>query len=420
MIDNVPQATKTNYRPVCVALPEAPKVPALAKRGKCPKECDCPGLPRGEPQTCLDNLIRDQNMIIKKAERAKAFADELTEIQNQVKSAQLDYTQARFADLRKTWKEQDGAIVELIRKLVCAVDCWHCLLECRLCEQLGEIRRLEELIDGPPGAGNGTGPLAREAYSLLDQQAWHMRNVAQMEARLKRITDVMAVWQKPSDTIGEVLEKNGNLIKESQQLIASDSAKVIYDVFMTLIPRHWAVRPRGSDHAKEWQTGIADQYVKICGCTARTQQNPAADGKQDGCDDRAGGGDGKPKCACDDGIPDVCCGPDVGILSLRERLIGPLPYLVDPADFAAVICCLTSHRLSPASDQLAVAQANLAATTAEIELVKKQIEDQKAGIEASFREALPNPLDCGAYKKEGSPPPAPRPAPPSSDTKQAA
>lgn len=41
-------------------------------------------------------------MIVKKAERAKAFADELTEIQGKVNSAQADYTQARFSDQSNT------------------------------------------------------------------------------------------------------------------------------------------------------------------------------------------------------------------------------------------------------------------------------------------------------------------------------
>lgn len=390
MIDNASQATQANDEPDCEKLPDAPEVPAIPQRGKCPPTCDCPSPPGGEPQTCLDNLIRDQNIIVKKAERAKAFADELTEIQNKVKSAQADYTQAHFIDLRKLWKEQDGLIVELIRKLVCAVDCWECLLACRLCNQLSEIRRLEDRLNGAPGDDpKGTGPLTKDVHSLFDLQAWHERNVAQRAARMKRVTDVMAAWERPSDTLGDVLAKNGNLIKDAQNLLAGDSAKVVFDVFMTLIPRHWAIRPRDEGTASEWKSAIDPKYVMICECPQ--------DDDQQSCDDDDNGGE---KCQCDEGMPDDCCGPDVGILSLRQRLVGVLPYIVDPAKFPALICCLTTFRLSPASEQLAQAQANLAATTAEIELVRKQIEDKKAAIEANFREALPNPIDCTKYQKK--------------------
>lgn len=414
MTDNAPQTTGTNYKPDCKNLPEAPDVPEIPKPGTCPERCHCPDPPGGEPQSCLDNLIRDQNMIVKKAERAKAFADELTDIQNKVKSAQVDYTQARFNDLRKTWKEQDDAIVELIRKLVCAVNCWECLLECRLCKQLVGIRTLEDRLNGPPGDDvKGTGPLTKEVHSLFDQQAWHERNVAQMERRMKRITDVLTAWEKPSGTLGDVLEKNGNLIKETQNLIASDSAKAVYDVFMTLIPRHWAIRPRDLGPKEEWKSGIDEKYIRICECQQTPKPKP-----QEAREGRASDQDGDPqpckekdndkdKCQCDEGMPDDCCGPDVGILSLRQRLIGPLPYIVDPVIFPAMICCLTSNRLSPASEQLAAAQANLAASTAEIELVRKQIADKTAGIEANFRAELPNPIECSKYPKKEPPPTTP-------------
>ena len=412
MTDYAPQATETNYKPDCKKLPEAPKVPEIPKPGACPERCDCPDPPGGEPQSCLDDLIRKQNMIVKKAERAKAFADELTEIQDKVKSAQVQYTQSRFIELRKNWKDQDRAIVELIRKLVCAVDCWECLLWCRLCKQLVEIRRLEDRLDGPPGDDvKATGPLTKEVYSLVDQHAWHQRNVAQMEARMKRITDVLGAWEEPSTRLGEVVEKNGNLIIESQNLIASDSPKVVYDVFMTLVPRHWAIRPRDEGPKQEWKSGIDEKYIRICECPPKPkpqqQQGAEARGADQGRDSDRGRqdchDDGKDKCLCDEGMPDDCCGPDVGIPSLRQSLLGPLPYIVDPVIFPAMICCLTSHRLSPASDQLAAAQANLAASTAELELVRKQIADKRAAIEANFKEGLSNPIDCSKYQKRKPP-----------------
>lgn len=408
MIENAPQATKTDGETDCEKLPDPLPVPELPTAAPCPGRCVCPEPPGGKPQQCFDKLIEDQNIIVKKAERAGKFADELTEIQARVTSAQADYTQARFHDLRKTWKEQDEAIVELIRKLVCAVGCWDCLLECRLCKQLVKIRRLEDLLNGPPGDdAAGTGPLTKDVHSLYDQQAWHVRNVAQMEARMKRITEVLAAWEKPSTTLGEALDKNADLIKETQNVIASDPAKAVYDVFMTLIPRHWAIRPRGKGVSAEWNSGIDEaKYVRICDCPktsggAGQEANEGRAAAQDeSCEVPAG-------CRCDDGMPDECCGPDVGILSLRQRLIGPLPYIVDPARFPDMICCLTTYRLAPASEQLAAAQAELAASSVKIELVQKQIADKKAAIEATFRAALPDPLDCDQYPKTRTPPAPP-------------
>lgn len=400
MTDNVPQPRGANSSQECEQFPTAPQVPEIPEQATCPGQCTCPASPTGDPPSCIDDLIRTQNKIAAQADRAKAFADQLTAIQDKVKSALADYTQARFHDLRMTWKEQDDAIVELIRKLACAVGCWECLLECGICKQLVEIRRLEDRLYGPPGDDpKGTGPLTMDVYSLFDQQAWHERNVAQMTARLQRITAVLAAWEKPSTTLGDALDRNGNLIKDTQNLIASDSAKAVFDVFMTLIPKHWAIRPRDPGAQDEWKSGIDDKYVKFCDC-----QQGGTDGQ--GANQQPGKAacNEQEECLCDDGIADDCCGPDTGILSLRERLVGgPLPFIVDPAEFSEMICCLTKYRLAPASDQLAAAEADLAAAAADIELVKKQIDDKTAGIEATFRAGLPDPFDCSKYKKKKTP-----------------
>jgi hypothetical protein len=401
MTDNAPHGTETNYKPRCEKLKDPPKVPTIPERGKCPQPCNCPTPPGGPPSSCLDDLIRCQNIIVKKADRAKAFVEELTAIQGTVTSAQVDYTQARFKDLRKTWKEQDKLILELIRNLVCGVDCWECLLECRLCTQLIEIRALEDRL-------NGTGVLTKEVYSLFDLQAWHQRNVANMQARVDRINLVLAAWEKPSDTLGDVLDKNGKLIEDTKNIIATDPAKAVYDVFITLLPRHWAIRPRDVGPKKEWASCIDTRYIKICECKEGQQKGDEKSqdkGQQEGqdkgeCDDSAPDPE---KCQCDDGTPDDCCGPDVGVLNLRQRLVGPLPYIVDPTLFPDIICCLTNERLSPASEQLATAQANLDAATAEIDLVKKRIADKTGAIEANFRAELSNPIDCTQYQPKEQP-----------------
>jgi hypothetical protein len=90
----------------------------------------------------------------------------------------------------------------------------------------------------------------------------------------------------------------------------------------------------------------------------------------------------------------------VGILNLRQRLVGPLPYIVNPIQFPKIICCLTKERLSPASGYLATAQANLAAVTDEIERTTKQIADKTSSIEANFRAELGMPIECDKYREK--------------------
>jgi hypothetical protein len=356
-----PQPGDKKYE--CEDLPEAPKAPQLPDPKKCPEPCDCPTPPGGPASDCLEKLIADQSKVVTQADRAKALVEELTAIQAKVASAKIEYTQARYKDLKKLWEDQDKLIVDLTDKIKCSVECWECLIECRLCPQLYQIRALEDRL-------NGTGELTDKVYSLLDLQFWHQRNVAQMQARVDRIKDVLEAWEKPSATLGDVLDKNGKLLADLPTVLAADPAKAIYDIFMTLLPRHLAIQPRGA-------TKIKDRFIDIC--------------------------------QCDEGTPDDCCGPDVGVVTLRERLAGPLPYIVDPADFSGIICCLLTERLKPASDQLAAAQADLAVTTSEIEQTKKLIEDKTAALEATFKAELGNPIECGPYKKEGSTetPPAP-------------
>jgi hypothetical protein len=347
-----PEGPKT-----CDPLDPAPTPPELPPDTTCPQPCDCPTPPGGHPDDCLDKLIRCQAKIVKQADRAKALVDELTGIQAKVAAAKVDYTQKRYADLRKLWEEQDKLIAALTEKVKCSVPCWECLVECRLCPELLAIRNLEVRLAG-------TGPLTDKVYSLPDLQFWHQRNVAQLDARVKRIKDVLAAWEQPSSTLGDALDRNAKLLTDLPALLATDAPKAIFDIFMSLVPRHMAIRPRDAT------TTIKDKFIDIC--------------------------------CCPEGEPDDCCGPDVGILTLRERLVGLLPYLVDPANLVTIICCLTKERLEPASNQLADAQANLAAVTAEIEQTTKAIADRTAGLEAAFKAELANPIDCGPFKKKDS------------------
>lgn len=342
--------------PKCEKLPDPPKPPELPDPPKCEACCECPDPPGGPPSDCLDKLICENSKLLKKAERAKALVELLKDIQGKVADYKVEYTESRYQDLKRTWTEQDQAIAELLRKLICGVPCWECLLECRLCDELVAIRNLERLLEG-------TGQLAANVYSLGDLEHWHKRNVEQIEARAKRIGDVLSAWEELSKKLGEALEKNAGLIEKLPGLIATDPAKAVFDMFMWLLPRHWAIRPRGA-------TSVIDaKFFKLC--------------------------------KCDTGEPDDCCGPDVGVPKIRDRLSGPLPYIIPPGDYMGIICCLTRERLAPANEQLADAQAEHAAVTDQIAQTKKAIEDRLAALEATFHAGLDNPIDCKPYKAQG-------------------
>jgi hypothetical protein len=407
MSDQAPARTEESGKyDDCSESPSPPKAPEIPVPPKCKTECECPESPGSAPPSCLETAIRDQNLLVSRAERAKAFIEELTNIQGKVTSALVDYTSTRYTALRKTWWDQHKLIVELVRKIDCAVKCWPCLLDCRLCGNLAEIRTLEERLNGPGDLAKGMG-LPGEVNSLHGLKFWHERNVANMQARLGRVKAVLAAWEKPSDTLGEALELNQKLIDETQKILATDPAKAVFDVFMTLIQRHWAIRPRNPTTEEKVAYDWLKKYVKVCECPgepAATQvgaergqvkSEKQRDDSEDGCK--------PPACKCDEGTPDVCCGIDVGILSLRQRLIGPLPFIIEPVRFPDVICCLTKQRLIPASDNVAAAQANLAATATEIEQATKALEDRisLSAIEKQFLAGLPIPFDCKPYCKEG-------------------
>src|SRR5205085_1210804 len=107
----------------------------------------------------------------------------------------------------------------------------------------------------------------------------------------------------------------------------------VFDVFLKLVPMHLAIAP---PEGPKWQTKIDKKYTVFCWC--------------------------------DTPSPDDCCGPDVGKIewSVRQRLIGPQPYLVDPNDYIPLICCLVKNRYGPAQKELTDAQGELLKVEAEI------------------------------------------------------
>jgi len=340
----------------CDPLPTGPETPTLPPIDPCDTPCCCPR-PPGTPGTCLDDLIAKQVQQIAAAEYAKASKAELEDLLKKTNAAKQDYTKTKYLDLRDRWDKEDAALADLIAKLVCAVPCWKCVVECELCTLLDTVHQLELKLDGD-------GRLTTQVYSLRDLQYWQQRNCAAKQAVVDRFKAVLAAWAAPAQTLDKILTDNAKAIDDIKKIIATDSAGALFALFAKVLPLHLAIAPRDASSI------IDAKYTDLC--------------------------------CCYPGTPDDCCGPDVGVPSLLQELIGPQPYIVDPADLFDIICCLATERYLPAKDQLAQAAADLAKTDADIAKAKSDIYQKWASIAADFKASVANPINCDDYKSKGN------------------
>lgn len=343
----------------CADLPTSTP-PSLEPPPKCPRDPSCryPEKPTSDPN-CLEKLIAKQAAEIAAAEKAKAFKTDLEALLGKAKTASQEYTRAKYEQLTKQWSEQDADIAELIRKLVCALPCWRCVIEAHVCPLLNELHYAEQWL-------YGDGTLYSEVHNLHDLQYWHTRNKEAKERRFNRIRGVLTAWEKPVQTIEKILNDNKTLIDTAGKLVGTDPGKAVYDVFLRLVPMHLAIAPPSGS---SWTTKIGKEYTQFCGC--------------------------------DTGTPDNCCGPDVGESSFRQRLIGPQPYLVDPNEYFKVICCLVEERYGPAKDALGKAEADWLTVDNDIKRFKAQIENGLKSFEKDAKGAVPSAIDCCDYEPEG-------------------
>lgn len=356
-VDPADQPKPPGDKESCQPYPEnePPKPP---EPEKCPDPdpgCKCPPKP-GSDSNCLEDLLTKQAGDLAEADKAKAFKTELEGLLAKAKTAKDDYTVDKYKKLRDEWKKQDAAIAELIRKLVCAVPCWHCIIECHVCPLLNEIQYAEKRL-------YDDGQLYANVHDLYDLQYWLTRDKDIKDRRVKRIKAVLAAWEKPAQTIEKALNDNKALIEAASKVIGSEPGKAIYDVFLKLVPLHLAIAPPAS---AKWTTGIDKKYTDFCNCNK--------------------------------GTPDDCCGPDVGELSLRQRLIQPQPYLIDPNDFFKIMCCLVEKRLGPAQVALSKAEKALAEVESRIARAKTQLEDGIKNFEKNAKGAIPSVIDCCDYE----------------------
>jgi hypothetical protein len=334
--------------------------PVLSDPDPCPPDpdhkCWCPKKP-DKTKECLEKRIDDQTEPIAKGEKAKLFKSELEALLAKAQTATQEYSREKYDQLVKRWVEEDCDIAELVRKLVCAVPCWRCVIECYVCPLLYEMKDAELRLFR-------TGTPDTTVNNLQELLFCQKQDKAAKERTFARIKAVLAAWEKPATTIDKVLADNAKRIVDAGKSLGSEGTKVVYDVFLKLIPLHLAIAPPGS----KLKTKIAREYTEFC--------------------------------HCDRGYPDTCCGPDAGELSLRERLIGVQPYLIDPNDYFKVICCLVDHRYQPAKDQSGAAEAAVTTTENLIKRYEAVVVNGLKNFDRDARAAIPAVVDCSMYESD--------------------
>jgi len=342
--------------------------PTLDPPPRCPDPeppCHCPTPPPGTGPNCLEDLIAVRTAQIAAAADAEASKKELSAFLVAANKATSEYTRDNYDRLVKQWVKLDAEIAELIRKLVCAVPCWRCIIECHVCPPINELHYAEKWL-------YGTGALYPDVHNLHDLRYWHTRDKEAKERTVKRIQDVLKAWANPYQTINKILfTDNPKVIADAGKLLGSaEASKAVYDVLLKLVPMHLAVAPPSGS---AWTTKIGKEYTDFCRCEPPT--------------------------------PDDCCGPDVGPWSVLQRLVGPQPYLIDPNDYFKLICCLVEHRYGPANDALTKAKASLLGVEEQIKRYQTQLDKLKdpQSFHTEARAAVPSNVDCCDYEPEDKP-----------------
>jgi hypothetical protein len=93
----------------------------------------------------------------------------------------------------------------------------------------------------------------------------------------------------------------------------------------------------------------------------------------------------------------------VGERSLRQRLLPPQPYLIDPNVYYGIICCLIEKRYRKAKDDLFNIDVEIAKVNAKIDgFVKALADGWQKDFEKNAKAAIPSVIDCCDYVKDDS------------------
>ncbi|MDX6443406.1 MAG: hypothetical protein QOH71_480 [Blastocatellia bacterium] len=359
----------------------------------CPPDicCDCKPDPTTDPN-CLESLITDKAGELAEAEKTKAFKADLESLLTKANAASQEYTQAKYEQLLKEWVKQDDDIDKLIRNFVCSLPCWYCAIECYICPLLHKMNQAQQSLYW------SSTPFPEKADNLYDYLYWHTRNKEEKETTFKRIKNVLSVWEKPAQTIEKALADNAKLISDIDKAPGTDTSKLVFDIFLRLVPRHLSIAPSGPNPYTRWKTKIDGKFTTLCKCE-KCEDKPETPEQQP--EHRCPEKPEKPHakhCKCDTGERDNCCGPNVGYWTLRERLIGPQPYLIDPSHYIGLICCLVRRRYEPARKALSTATAKAMEAEAWIKQAQDSIENGLKDFEKNAKARLPTTIECCGTK----------------------
>lgn len=373
--------------------------PVVCKEPKC--GCKCPD-PGSSTSDCLETFVSKRTGDTGAAEQASLKA-ELVKLVETAKKAKQDYSRDVYKDLVEQWKKQDRDIADLLRKLECSVWCWDCIFKCHVCAFLHELRKAEILLQG-------NGEMYANVHHLYDQRYWLECDRIVKLRSLNRIKSVLKAWESPSASIQKALNENKKLIETSGPLLGTQPGKAIYDIFFKLVPLHLAIAPQSGG---EIVTKIDARFTTLCGCCetkpgtdTETTDDESADTTQTGNTSKDGNGGTEKECPEPD--PSNCCGPEVGELSFRERLIPPQANLIDPNDYFKLICCLVERRYEPAVIAIIDVDRQLAELKSTIDRHEKAIGQGWQGeFEKNAKAAIPSVIDCCEYEIKPEPEPEP-------------
>jgi len=364
--DPAPQPHGKDPEADCTKPPYDRKPPDLPTPEECKPCCKCPPAPQSE-DSCFDKLIREEAKTAALGEEAKKSKAELEAFLAKMRAASAKYTPEARTDLVKRWKDNDKLLCEVIRKLLCNIPCWWCVIECEICPLIYAIAADEKKL-------KGSDTLYTTADSLYDQRYWWWREREIRTEAFDRVNKVMTAWMDPFTSIDTALKTIWTEASAANtgKMLGPELYKLLYDVFLKWIPLHLAIAPPED----EAETCIQKKFVELCGC----EKAPT---------------------------PQDCCGPNVGPLTVRQRLTGPQAFLIKAEEYPPLFCCLATNEYRPAKAALAAASAAYAAVEAEVDTLKKSIAARIASLPADAKVRLGKPITCdnedGNYKpKDGS------------------